>query len=29
VVARWGPTTEPLSKDLTGKLESVLPAARQ
>lgn len=29
VVARWGPTTEPLSKDLTGKLESVLPAPRQ
>jgi len=29
VVARWGPTTEPLSNDLTGKLESVLPNPRQ
>jgi glutathione peroxidase len=29
VIARWGPTTDPLSKALTDKLEAVLPAPRE
>jgi glutathione peroxidase len=29
VVARWGPTTDPLSKEVTGRLEAVLPTPSQ